>query len=236
MTAPTNPVFVSIDTTAVDTARTLAQGLAGLVGGVKLGLEFFVAQGPAGVRAVLGGDSEVPFFLDLKLHDIPNTVAGGVRAALPLKPAFMTIHTSGGPAMMRAAAEAAAAAGADRPRILGVTVLTSLDDGDLGAVGQSTPVAAQVERLARLARDCGLDGVVCSPNEVAALRAACGPDFILMVPGIRPAWSAVNDQKRIMTPAQAMAAGASHLVIGRPITADVTPADAARRINAELGL
>lgn len=236
MTAPANPVFVSIDTTAVDTARTLAQGLAGLVGGVKLGLEFFVAQGPAGVRAVLGGDSEVPFFLDLKLHDIPNTVAGGVRAALPLKPAFMTIHTSGGPAMMRAAAEAAAAGGAARPRILGVTVLTSLDDGDLGAVGQSTPVAAQVERLARLARDCGLDGVVCSPNEVAALRTACGPDFILMVPGIRPAWSAVNDQKRIMTPAQAMAAGASHLVIGRPITADVTPADAARRINAELGL
>lgn len=236
MTAPANPVFVSIDTTAVDTARTLAQGLAGLVGGVKLGLEFFVAQGPAGVRAVLGGDSEVPFFLDLKLHDIPNTVGAGVRAALPLKPAFMTIHTSGGPAMMRAAADAAAAGGADRPRILGVTVLTSLDDGDLGAVGQSTPVVSQVERLARLARDCGLDGVVCSPNEVAALRAACGPDFILMVPGIRPAWSAVNDQKRIMTPAQAMAAGASHLVIGRPITADPTPADAARRINAELGL
>ncbi|MCW2245106.1 orotidine-5'-phosphate decarboxylase [Azospirillum fermentarium] len=231
-----NPVFVSIDTTAVDTARTLAQGLAGLVGGVKLGLEFFVAQGPAGVRAVLGGDSEVPFFLDLKLHDIPNTVAGGVRAALPLTPAFMTIHTSGGPAMMRAAAEAAAAGGAKRPRILGVTVLTSLDDGDLGAVGQSTPVAGQVERLARLARDCGLDGVVCSPNEVAALRAACGPDFILMVPGIRPAWAAVNDQKRIMTPAQAMAAGASHLVIGRPITAEPDPADAARRINAELGL
>lgn len=231
-----NPVFVSIDTTDVDTARTLAQGLAGLVGGVKLGLEFFVAQGPAGVRAVLGGDSDVPFFLDLKLHDIPNTVAGGVRAALPLNPAFMTIHTSGGPAMMRAAADAAAAGGAKRPRILGVTVLTSLDDGDLEAVGQSTPVAGQVERLARLAKDCGLDGVVCSPNEVAALRAACGPDFILMVPGIRPAWSAVNDQKRIMTPAQAMAAGASHLVIGRPITADPVPADAARRINAELGL
>ena len=231
-----NPVFVSIDTTDVDTARTLAQGLAGLVGGVKLGLEFFVAQGPAGVRAVLGGDSDVPFFLDLKLHDIPNTVAGGVRAALPLNPAFMTIHTSGGPAMMRAAADAAAAGGAKRPRILGVTVLTSLDDGDLEAVGQSTPVAGQVERLARLAKDCGLDGGVCSPTEVAALRAACGPDFILMVPGIRPAWSAVNDQKRIMTPAQAMAAGASHLVIGRPITADPVPADAARRINAELGL
>lgn len=231
-----NPVFVSIDTTAVDTARTLARELAGLVGGVKLGLEFFVAQGPAGVRAVLGGDSEVPFFLDLKLHDIPNTVAGGVRAALPLNPAFMTVHTSGGPAMMRAAAEAAAAGGDRRPRILGVTVLTSLDDGDLGAVGQSTPVAGQVERLARLARDCGLDGVVCSPNEVATLRAACGPDFILMVPGIRPAWAAANDQKRIMTPAQAVAAGASHLVIGRPITADPAPADAARRINAELGL
>lgn len=233
MTAPASRIFCSIDTTEVETARRIAGQVAGLVGGVKLGLEFFIAQGPAGVRAVVGADGP-PLFLDLKLHDIPNTVAGGIRAALPLKPAFMTIHASGGPAMMRAAAEAAAAAGADRPKILAVTVLTSLDDGDLGAVGQSLPVADQVTRLARLARESGVDGVVCSPAEVALVRAACGPDFILMVPGIRPSWSATNDQKRVMTPAEALALGADHLVIGRPITGEADPAAAARRIVADI--
>ena len=136
--------------------------------------------------------------------------------------------------MRRAAAEAAASAGADRPKILAVTVLTSLDEGDLGAVGQSVPVAEQVVRLAKLAKASGVDGVVCSPAEVALVRAACGPDFILMVPGIRPAWAATNDQKRIMTPAEALAAGADHLVIGRPITADPDPAAAARAIRAVL--
>ncbi|HYD65113.1 orotidine-5'-phosphate decarboxylase [Azospirillum sp.] len=233
MTSAASRIFCAVDTTEIDTARTLAGRVSGAVGGVKLGLEFFIAHGPAGVRAVIGEDGP-PLFLDLKLHDIPNTVAGGVKAALPLKPAFMTIHTSGGPAMMRAAVEAASAAGANRPKILGVTVLTSLDDGDLGAVGQATPVGDQVVRLARLAKDSGLDGIVCSPNEVAAIRAACGPDLILMVPGIRPAWAAANDQKRVMTPAEAVAAGADHLVIGRPITGDADPAAAARRIVAEI--
>lgn len=226
-------VFCSIDTTEIDGARRLAAQVNGVVGGIKLGLEFFSAQGPAGIRAVVGEDGP-PLFLDLKLHDIPNTVGAGVRAALPLKPAFMTIHSSGGPAMIRAAADAAASAGAIRPKILAVTVLTSLDDGDLGKVGQSVPVADQVTRLALLARDSGADGVVCSPAEVAILRAACGPDFILMVPGIRPVWAAANDQKRIMTPAQALAAGADHLVIGRPITVSDDPAAAARRIAAEI--
>jgi len=233
MTSAASRIFCAVDTTEIDTARTLAGRVSGAVGGVKLGLEFFIAHGPAGVRAVIGEDGP-PLFLDLKLHDIPNTVAGGVKAALPLKPAFMTIHTSGGPAMMRAAVEAASVAGADRPKILGVTVLTSLDDGDLGAVGQATPVGDQVVRLAKLAKDSGLDGIVCSPNEVAAIRAACGPDLILMVPGIRPAWAAANDQKRVMTPAEAVAAGADHLVIGRPITGDADPAAAARRIVAEI--
>ncbi|HYH17209.1 MAG TPA: orotidine-5'-phosphate decarboxylase [Azospirillum sp.] len=233
MTSAASRIFCAVDTTDMDSARDLARRVSGSVGGVKLGLEFFIAHGPAGVRAVIGADGP-PLFLDLKLHDIPNTVAGGIKAALPLQPAFMTIHTSGGPAMMRAAMEAAASAGGRRPKILGVTVLTSLDDGDLGAVGQGTPVGEQVVRLAVLAKGAGLDGVVCSPNEVAVIRAACGPDFILMVPGIRPAWAAANDQKRVMTPAEAVAAGADHLVIGRPITGNADPAAAARRIVAEI--
>lgn len=233
MTPSASRIFCAVDTIDLDAARSLAGRLAGEVGGIKLGLEFFVAHGPAGVRAVLG-DSEAPFFLDLKLHDIPNTVAGGVRAALALKPAFMTIHSSGGPAMIRAAADAAAGGGKDRPKILAVTVLTSLDDSDLATVGQSTPVADQVRRLALMAQQAGADGIVCSPAEVAMLRAACGPDFILMVPGIRPAWAAANDQKRMMTPAQALAAGADHLVIGRPITGEPDPVAAARRIAAEI--
>ena len=236
--APASRIFCAVDTTDLDTARDLGRRIAGVVGGIKLGLEFFVAHGPAGVRAVIGEDGP-PLFLDLKLHDIPNTVAGGIRAALPLKPAFMTIHTSGGPAMMRAAAEAAASAGEanaaeKRPKILAVTVLTSMDEADLQAVGQSVPVADQVKRLALLAKESGVDGVVCSPAEVALIREACGPDFILMVPGIRPSWAAANDQKRVMTPAEALAAGADHLVIGRPITGDADPEAAARRIVSEL--
>lgn len=233
MSISPSPVFAAIDTTDVATARDICNVLAGVVGGVKLGLEFFVANGPDGVRAVMA-DHNAPLFLDLKLHDIPNTVAGAVRAALPLRPAFMTIHAAGGPAMIRAAADAAAEAGANRPRILAVTVLTSLDDDDLAAVGQQRPALAQVERLALLARDSGADGVVCSPAEVAAVRAACGPDFVLITPGIRPVWAAAGDQKRIMTPAQAMAAGATHLVIGRPITGADDPAHAARRVAAEI--
>ncbi|MBP2232185.1 orotidine-5'-phosphate decarboxylase [Azospirillum agricola] len=233
MTSPASRIFCAVDTTEIDSARRIAAQVNGSVGGIKLGLEFFIAQGPAGVRAVIGEDGP-PLFLDLKLHDIPNTVASGIRSALPLKPAFMTIHTSGGGAMMRAAAEAAASGGANRPKILAVTVLTSLDEGDLETVGQATPVAEQVKRLALLARESGIDGVVCSPAEVALLRAACGPDFILMVPGIRPVWAATNDQKRFMTPAEAVAAGADHLVIGRPITGDADPAAAARRILSEI--
>ena len=229
-----NPVFAALDTTDLARARQLAGQVAPHVGGIKLGLEFFLAQGLANTAAVAGG---TPLFLDLKLHDIPNTVAGGVRAIADLKPEFLTIHASGGPAMLRAAvAEAEAAAGrtGHRLKLLGVTVLTSLDDGDLEAVGQRGPAADQVRRLALLARSCGLDGVICSPFEVAALRAELGPDFQLVVPGIRPAGSAMGDQKRVMGPRDAIDAGASRLVIGRPITDAPDPAAAARAIAASL--
>lgn len=228
-----NPIFVAIDKPDTDAAAALAATLSGTVGGLKLGLEFFCAAGPAGIRAVAGAGG-LPLFLDLKLHDIPNTVAGAVRSVLPLAPALLTIHAGGGPAMIRAAADAAAEAGAERPKILAVTVLTSLDPADLAAVGQDADPAAQVLRLARVARDNGADGVVCSPLEVAALRADLGDDFLLVVPGIRPAGSAKGDQKRVMTPAEAMHAGASHLVIGRPITGAPDPAAAAREIAASL--
>ena len=163
-TSPASRIFVSIDTPEVASARGLAERLADRVGGIKLGLEFFVGQGPAGIRSVVSGIG-LPLFIDLKLHDIPNTVAAAVRAMLPLQPTFLTIHTSGGPAMMRAAAEAALMTDLQRPRLLGVTVLTSLDDDDLVSVGQSVPVLDQARRLASLAQSSGLDGVICSPAE-----------------------------------------------------------------------
>jgi orotidine-5'-phosphate decarboxylase len=234
-TEPKDRIFVALDTPEIARAAALAAALAGAVGGLKLGKEFFTAQGPDGVRAAVGGE---PLFLDLKFHDIPNTVAGALRAALHLRPAMVTVHASGGRAMMQAAAEAAREAAEDldapRPLVLGVTVLTSLDEADLAAVGQRGPLAEQVIRLAALARDSGLDGVVCSPREIAALRALCGPGFTLVVPGIRPAWAEAGDQKRIMTPAEAVGAGADYLVIGRPITGQPDPLAAARRIAEEL--
>ncbi len=231
-----NPVFCAIDTPDLDIAAALAGQVAPHVGGLKLGLEFFNANGPDGVRAVTALGK--PLFLDLKLHDIPNTVAGGIRSATALAPAFITIHASGGRAMMRAAADAATEAadkhGVTRPRLLGVTVLTSLDDADLAAVGQDADVSNQVGRLAALARESGLDGLICAPQEIARLRALCGPDFTLMVPGIRPAGADRGDQKRVMTPAEAMALGADHLVIGRPITRAADSAKAAADIEADL--
>lgn len=227
-----NPVFCAIDTPDLAGAERLVDSLRGNVGGVKLGLEFFMAHGAAGYSAI--AIKGLPIFLDVKLHDIPNTVAGAVTSLLPLQPAFMTIHASGGAAMMRAAADAAAKAGAIRPKLLAVTVLTSLDGNDLAALGQDSDTTRQVVRLAKLAKDNGIDGVICSPEEIAALRAALGTDFILMVPGIRPDWASANDQKRTLTPRQARDAGASYLVIGRPITKAADPTEAARRIAAEL--
>ncbi|HMB74814.1 MAG TPA: orotidine-5'-phosphate decarboxylase [Kiloniellaceae bacterium] len=230
-----NPVLVAIDTSDMARAHEICRQSEGLVGGLKFGKEFFTAHGPDGVRRVAG---EHPFFLDLKFHDIPNTVAGAIRAAVGLGPFMVNLHASGGRAMMEAAIaaaeEGAAALGRARPLVIAVTVLTSLDDEDLVAVGQPDGAAEQVLRLARLAQDCGLDGVVCSPKEIDMLRAACGPDFKLVVPGIRPAWAASGDQKRIMTPGQAVAAGADYIVVGRAITGADDPAAAAQRILAEL--
>ena len=227
-------IFVALDTRDLGGAAELARVLAGEVGGIKIGKEFFTAQGPDGVRAVAGG---ARLFLDLKFHDIPNTVAGALRAVVGLRPFMVNVHASGGRAMMQAAAEAARDAAEElavaRPLVLGVTVLTSLDAADLAAVGQRGPPGDQAARLARLAQASGLDGVVCGPREIAALRGACGPDFVLVVPGIRPGWAAAGDQKRIMTPAEAVAAGADYLVIGRPITGAADPLAAARRILAD---
>ena len=227
---PADRVLVALDTTDLAQAARLVERLRPQVGGFKIGKEFFTRLGPQGVATALQG---APFFLDLKFHDIPNTVAGALRSAAALGPFMVNVHASGGPAMLKAAA-AAVAEGAPRPLLIAVTVLTSLDDADLAAVGQQGPAEAQVLRLARLARDCGLDGVVASPREIAALRAACGPDFTLVIPGVRPAWAAAGDQKRVMTPAEALGAGADYLVIGRPITGDADPVAAARRVAEEL--
>jgi orotidine-5'-phosphate decarboxylase len=230
-----NPILCAIDTADLARAQALVAAVRDAVGGFKLGLEFFTANGPAGVRQVV--DGTMPLFLDLKLHDIPNTVARAVRSAAALEPLLLTLHTAGGPAMMEAARNAAdlvASEGKRRVKLLGVTVLTSLDDGDLSAVGQQGPVGEQVRRLALLARDSGLDGVVCAPLEVAMLREVCGPDFLLAVPGIRPAGAASADQKRVMGPRAAIQAGADYLVIGRPITEAAHPAAAAQAILNEL--
>ena len=190
---------------------------------LKLGLEFFLANGADGFARITGA----PIFLDLKLHDIPNTVAGGVRAVLPLKPRMLTIHASGGRAMVQAAHQAAASAGSDRPLILAVTVLTSLGQDDLHAMGVAATPADQVLRLGRLAIEAGADGLVCSPLEVALLRQALGSAVKLVVPGIRPAGSAGGDQARTMGPSQAVAAGADWIVVGRPITGADDPLAAA---------
>ena len=228
-----NPIFCAIDARDPDRAEALARAVAPFVGGLKLGLEFFCAQGPAGIARLAGLGA--PVFLDLKLHDIPNTVAGAVRAVAPLAPALLTVHASGGLAMMQAAAEAAAEAGPGRPRLLGVTALTSLDAADLDRGGIALAMTDYVRRLAELALRAGLDGVVASPHEIELLRADLGGEALIVVPGIRPAGAAAGDQKRMMGPAEAMRLGASRLVIGRPITAAADPAGAAEAIARDLG-
>lgn len=222
-----SPVFVAIDTPDLDQAVTLARTLIGLVGGVKLGLEFFTANGPAGVREI--ASLGLPVFLDLKLHDIPNTVAGAAKSLSSLNPAILTVHAAGGRAML----EAAKAAAPPGCKVVAVTVLTSLDSRDLEAAGVSGTPAEQVERLAALARTSGLDGIVCSGAEVGAARAAW-PKGFFVVPGVRPAGGDVGDQKRVVTPGQALADGASVLVVGRPITAAADPAEAARSLLPSL--
>lgn len=233
---PHERILVGIDTPDMAKAKHIADRVRGHVGGIKLGMEFHNANGPEGVRAIAG---DTPLFLDLKYHDIPNTVAGAVRSAVSTcRPRIINVHASGGPAMMRAAVEANAEAadktGIPRPLMIAVTVLTSIDDADLAAVGQATPAGDQVKRLALLSREAGCDGVVCSPHEIAALHAACGNDFTLVVPGIRPADAPEDDQKRKTTPADAVASGADYIVIGRPISQAADPAAAAKAIAESL--
>jgi orotidine-5'-phosphate decarboxylase len=223
----TNPLFVALDTPDLGRARTIAAAVAPHAGGIKLGLEFFSANGPAGVAQL--SRYGLPVFLDLKLHDIPNTVAKAVAALAPLEPAVLTVHAAGGRAMLEAAKTAAPA----RTRLVAVTVLTSLDIADLGETGVAGDPASQVERLAALARRAGLDGIVCSGAEVAA-AAEEWPGGYFVVPGIRPDGGSTGDQKRTVTPREAVASGASMIVVGRPITDSPDPAAACAAIAAAL--
>lgn len=237
MAVTQNPIICALDTTDAEAARALASQLVGKVGAIKLGLEFFTANGAVGVQHV--SHSGLPVFLDLKFHDIPNTVYGAVKATAGIDCFMMTIHACGGKAMMQAALDAsmevARITGKARPLIIGVTVLTSMDENDIEAIGVKGAVSDQVQRLAALAQEAALDGVVCSPHEIAALRAQCGDEFKLVVPGIRPAGSAKGDQKRVMTPPEAKALGADWMVIGRPITEAANPSEAAEKIVVSLG-
>lgn len=229
---PRARLIAALDTADPERAANWARSLSPHVGLVKVGLELFVAHGPGAIGAI--ARAGVPVFLDLKLHDIPNTVSGAARAASSLGVAMLTIHAGGGPAMIAAAREAAEASGPARPMILAVTVLTSLGAADLAATGVAGGPAQQVLRLGRLAVEAGADGLVCSAHEVAPLRAALGAGVPLIVPGIRPAGAAVGDQKRVMTPREAVAAGADWLVLGRPLTGALDPAAAAQAIAADL--
>ena len=222
-----SPIYVAIDTPDLERAKSIAERVRRHVGGIKLGLEFFCANGRHGIRdmAELG----LPIFLDLKLHDIPNTVAKAIQALRPLEPAILTVHAGGGRAMMEDA-KAAAPAGT---KVVGVTVLTSLDGEDLRSIGLDGDAHAQVERLTAVAREAGLDGVVCSGSEVKAARRLW-PDGFLVVPGVRPADAHAADQKRVVTPSAALDAGANVLVVGRPITQAQDPDLAARAIEATL--
>ena len=228
---PHGRLIVAIDTPDMARAEAMAGQVAPAAALVKLGLELFCSAGPS---AFGGLRAHAPVFLDLKLHDIPNTVAGAVRALAPLGAAMLTLHAGGGPAMIAAARAAAEDAGPARPILLAVTVLTSMDAAQLSAIGVAGGPSQQVLRLARMAMDAGADGLVCSPREVSLIRDALGEAPLLIVPGIRPPGSAAGDQSRIATPEDAVSAGADWIVVGRPITAAMDPAAAARAIVAGL--
>lgn len=222
-----NPVYLALDLPQLDAAKALCDKVKGHVGGVKLGLEFFCAHGHHGVMEI--AHCGLPIFLDLKLHDIPNTVAGAMQAIHVLQPAIVTVHASGGRAMM----EDAKAAAAEGCKVVAVTMLTSLDERDLERTGVSGSAHDQVMRLAELAEAAGLDGIVCSGHEVQAVHRQWKDGF-LVVPGLRPGGKATADQKRVVTPRQARDHGASVLVIGRPISRAEDPLAAARAIEATL--
>jgi orotidine-5'-phosphate decarboxylase len=222
-----SPIFVAIDTADLARATQIAGAVRDHAGGVKLGLEFFCAQGPDGVRRI--ADLGLPVFLDLKFHDIPNTVAKAVEAIAPLKPAILTVHAAGGHEMLSAARRAAPPG----TKVVAVTLLTSLDANDLNDLGIQRSAADQVARFAWIARDAGVDGIVCSGDEVAAAHHAW-PSGFFVVPGLRPAGADIADQKRVVTPAKALGDGASVLVIGRPITGAPDPTRAIMDIAAGL--
>ena len=232
MTDARSRICVALDTQDAAQAAELARKLAGTANLVKVGMELFYAAGEAGYRMVT--EAGVPVFLDLKLHDIPNTVAQGLRSLMRLDPApaIVNVHATGGPAMMRAAAQAVEG----RAKLIAVTLLTSLGEEDAAAVGFDAALGIDdhVANLAELARACGLDGVVCSPRDLATVRRVCGPDFLTVVPGIRPAGAETADQKRIATPRAAQEAGADILVIGRPVTQAEDPVAAAAEIARSL--
>ncbi len=228
-------LFCAIDTVDLARARQMGGALARVVDGLKLGLEFFTANGPAGVRQLQ--ELGLPIFLDLKLHDIPNTVAGAMRAIAALGVEITTVHAGGGLDMMRAALDGAHDGVNSRttpPKIVGVTVLTSLGEDDLSQIGQVGPVADQVAKLADLTVEAGLAGIVSSAREIALLRRRLGAEPLMVVPGLRPSWTLAQDQKRVVTPSDAVRLGADILVIGRPITEADDPAEAASRILAEV--
>lgn len=232
-------IFCAIDTPDHARALELATALAGVPGcGLKLGLEYFSYNGAKGVAEIRTKFSDLPLFLDLKYHDIPNTVASAFKAFAQLGVDYLNLHAAGGREMMVMAREAieneAVKLSKAVPKILAVTVLTSLDDDNLKSVGQATPARDQVLRLASLTQESGLAGIVCSAHEITPVREKLGKDFVLMVPGIRPAGSDKGDQKRVMTPDEAFTAGATHLVIGRPITGAADPGKAAAEIISSL--
>jgi orotidine-5'-phosphate decarboxylase len=230
-------LLVALDVDTVAEARAMANRLRGAVGGFKIGSRLFTSEGPALVDELASRGDRV--FLDLKFHDIPHTVAGAIAAATRLGVWMVNVHASGGSAMMRAARAAADEEAARRsqpaPLVIAVTMLTSLDQAGLAEIGLSASVEAQVERLAALAEAAGLDGVVASPREIAIIRKACGAAFNIVTPGIRGADDAKGDQSRTLSAAEALAAGASYLVVGRPIIAAADPRAAAERIAAECG-
>ena len=226
-------VFVALDFPSAVEASSLVERLSPRDCGVKIGKELFVSAGPGLVREAV--DRGFAVFLDLKFHDIPNTVAGACAAGARLGVAMLNVHAGGGRAMMVAAREAVERnAGNARPLLIAVTVLTSLADADMRELGIAATAQDHALRLAQLTKDCGLDGVVCSAQEAGALRAACGPTFKLVTPGIRPADAAKDDQARIVTPEAAIRNGADYLVVGRPITQAPNPVAALAAINASI--
>lgn len=238
MTSFKNPLIIALDVDTVEKAVDLAEKLEPFAGGFKVGMQLYNSVGPEAVRRLR--EKNAPVFIDLKLHDIPNTVSGAIRVLTRHGASILNVHAAGGGEMMHAAAEAArdeaARAGLNRPLVIAVTVLTSIGQEVFNKeVGVPGPIQDRVVAWAQLAQEAGLDGVVASPREIAAIRAACGPDFVIITPGVRPAGAAANDQKRTMTPGEAIRLGATYLVVGRPVTAAPDPVEAAMAILGEIG-